>query len=106
MADRCPIIEGPLPINAPVKNFSKFPYLSFFFTLPSEIACHRKNTGHEYAGINRRQFTLQGSAAGLHIEKMVVEPFISRGSLFRTLMAGMKETQKRQGQIGRASCRE
>src|ERR1039457_7715993 len=99
MADRCPIIEGPLPINAPVKNFSEFPYLSFFFILLSEITCHRKNTGHEYAGINRRQFTLQGSAAGLHIEEMVIEPFVSRGSLFRTLMPGMKEPQKRQSPV-------
>src|ERR1700722_4145963 len=99
MGDRFPIIQSPFPINAPVKNFSKFPYLALFFTFSSEIAGHRKNTGHEYGSIDRRQFTLQSSAASLHVEEMVVEPFISRGIGFRALRAGMKEPQKRQSPV-------
>jgi hypothetical protein len=99
MADRYPIIQSPLPINAPVQNFSQFPYLAFFLTPPGEVACRRKNTRYEYGSINCRQFTLLGSAAGLHVQEMVVETFVSRGIRLWTLMAGMKEPQKRQSPV-------
>src|ERR1700692_1522053 len=96
MADRCRFIQSPFPIDAAVKNFGKFSYLAFSFTAPREIACHRKNTCHEYGSINCRQFTLPGPAASLHVKEMVVEPFVSRCIRFRTLRAGMEEPQERQ----------
>jgi hypothetical protein len=88
-----------LPINAPVKTLREFPYLGFLVILPDEIRGRRKNAGQKYGCINRRQFALQGTAAGMHVEEMEIEPSVSRGICFWTLMTVLKEPQDRQGPI-------
>ena len=106
MADRCPIIQGSLPIDAAVKHISKFPYLAFSVALSGEIGCHGQHTGHEYRGINGRQFASPSPTAGLDVNEMVVEAFISRSVRFGTLMAGMKKPKNRQSSLDRVRTRK
>src|SRR5579862_9090022 len=96
MRDRISSIQRPFPINSPVKHVGKFPYFAFLFTLSAEIVGRRKNTCDEYGRVNGRQFALPRTASRLHVEEVVVEPFVSRRIRLRTLMAGMKKSKKRE----------
>src|ERR1700734_2837753 len=106
MADCCPIIQSPFPVDAAVKQISKFPYLAFSVALSGEIGCHGQHTGDEYRGINGRQFASPSSPARLHVNEMVVEAFISRSVRFETLMAGMKKPKNRQSSLDRIRTRK
>ena len=79
----CASVESPLPIDAAIQIISKLPYLAFRLAVRGEIVCRRKNTGHQYGGIDRRQFAFPDPAAGLHVEEVIVEPFVSGGIRFR-----------------------
>src|ERR1043166_9694 len=84
----------PLPVRAVIERRSKVSDFTLLFRVAIEIFSGSQCTGDYEGRIDGGQLAIKRTAAGLHVEKVIVEPLVSRAVWFRTLRAIPKKAQR------------
>src|ERR1051326_4987563 len=98
-------ILGPLPVRASIESCGKISNLTFVFSVTIEILGSRQCTRDHEGRIDCREFAIKRTATCLHVKKVIVETFVSRGVRFRTLRALPEETKGGQRSANRIFAR-
>src|ERR1051326_7941185 len=80
----CAILR-PLPVRASIECSSKIANFTLVFSVAIEIFGSSQCTRNHEGRIDCRQFAIERTAARLHVQKVIVKAFVSRGVGFRTL---------------------
>src|ERR1035437_2631030 len=77
MRDGSSAVARPLPIGAAVERVGQCANLPLVRTILIEIDCGGEHSREQEGGVNRGKLTVPGTPSSLHVEKVVVEPFVA-----------------------------
>ena len=94
MGDGVAVVLRPLPVRAPVKRVGEGPDLQLLLCLRVKIAAGRQGSRQQESAVHRRQLAMPGAPSGLHVEKVIVKPFVARRIRFGALRSVPEEPQR------------
>src|SRR5208283_1925518 len=83
-------IQRPLPINAAVEGFGELANLILALSVAGEIRGGGERSGEEQSSIDQRQLALPDAFAGLYLEEVIVETFVT-GCVRRFTLRAVRE---------------
>src|ERR1700692_2198690 len=96
----------PSPIAPAVERIGETTNFSLLRELVVKIGGSREGAGQQEGAINGRHFAVPGAPAGVHVQKMIVEPLMAGGVRLRSLRTVPEKAQGSQSALHRDASRQ